>query len=290
MSRVIIITGPTASGKSDMAIEVAKSLDGEIICADSMQIYGEIHIGTARLTQNEMRGIPHHLMGFLSPAGEYSVAGYKSDATKVIEDILSRKKTPIVCGGTGLYINSLTYELDFTAPKADVQLRDALETEYDVSRQLVYAKLRELNPDACDRVHVNDKRRVVRALEIAMSGNLNYDFKVPSREYDFALFAPDVPRDVLYERINQRVDVMMQMGLEDEVRALLENHGSDIMAFAAIGYKEFLPYLRGEYTLARAVELIKRNSRRYAKRQLTWFRREARMVYVTDANEILQRL
>ncbi len=286
MSKVMIITGPTASGKSDIALEVAKRENGEIICADSMQIYDRMHIGTARVLPDDMQGIPHHLMGFLSPAQNYSVAMYKEAAINCIKDVLSRGKLPILCGGTGLYINSITYNLDFTAPKADDRMREKLEREYNESREVIYEKLQKLNPDACRRVHMNDKKRVVRALEIAMSGETNYNFRTPNTDYEFAMFAPDVPREILYKKIDARVDVMMQMGLEAEVRDIYENFGSDIMAFAAIGYKEFLPYFNGEYDKNRAVELVKRNSRRYAKRQLTWFRADERIRWIKDEGEI----
>ncbi len=279
MSKVVIIAGATASGKSDVAIEVAKKYDGEIICADSMQIYSEMHIGTARVLPQEQQGIAHHLMGFLSPDASYSVAKYKQDASKVIDEILSRNKLPILCGGTGLYINSITYNIDYTAPKADTEIRIKLENEYDRSKEDLYERLKTLNPNACERVHINDKKRVVRAVEVALSGQTEYNFREKSDRYDFVMFAPDVEREILYERINRRVDIMMEMGLESEVRRIYEKYGSDIMAFAAIGYKEFLPYFAGEYDIARAVELVKRNSRRYAKRQLTWFRAEDRIVW-----------
>ncbi len=279
MSKVVIIAGATASGKSDVAIEFAKKRNGEIICADSMQIYGEMHIGTARVLPEDQQGIPHHLMGFLTPDTSYSVAKYKKDATRVIDEVLSRGKLPILCGGTGLYINSITHDIDYDAPKADEKLRSELECEYDASKEKLYEKLKMLNPSACERVHINDKKRVVRAVEVAISGKTEYEFRKKSERYDFEMYAPDVPRDILYERINKRVDIMMKQGLEAEVSGILEKYGSDIMAFAAIGYKEFLPYFEGEYDLARAVELVKRNSRRYAKRQLTWFRAEDRLIW-----------
>lgn len=276
---VYIICGPTASGKTEAAIELAKLVDGEIISADSMQIYSEISIGTARPSEEEMQGIPHHLMGHIAPDQNYSVALYKEEALKAIDNIAKRGKRPIVAGGTGLYINSITFNLDFSAPKADENLRLELAKRYDEDKEALYAQLIELDPKSEQRIHINNKMRVTRRMEMLLLGEpaSEYDFYSQNDRYRFIMAALSPERNILYENINRRVDLMMQKGLEEEARMLYNHYGQNIQAFAAIGYKEFIPYFNAQYSLDEAVEKIKQNTRHFAKRQLTWFKRDERI-------------
>lgn len=282
MKKLIIITGPTASGKTSVSVELAKKINGEIVSADSMQIYSEMLVGTARPTEEEMDGIPHHLMGFISPDMAYSTAQFKKDAEEKIEEIFARGKQPIVVGGTGLYINSLTYDIGFEAPQGDPELRKKLEAEYDEKGAAhMYALLLEKDPEAAKRIHRNDKLRVVRALEIAEKGGRGeYNFRRPSEKYDFRIFATVKPREKLYSDIEKRVDIMFCLGLEAEARQLYEKYGENIQAFAAIGYKEFLPYFKGQADLKSVSDMIKQSTRRYAKRQLTWLRPDTRINWI----------
>lgn len=274
--KVLFIVGPTAAGKTDIGIEIAKRAAGEIISADSMQIYKEIHIGTARPLKEEQQGILHHLMGFVTPDAEYNVAKYQKDAKKAIHKILEKRNLPIVVGGTGLYVNALLYNINFSKPP-NLMLRKELENEYDnLGADALHKRLSLLDPDAALRIHANDKKRIVRRLEVLAEGEREaYDFRAEKEEaYDALLVGITKERTSLYEKINARVDVMIEKGLEKEVRALYEKYGSEIAVFAAIGYKEFLPYFADEASLTDTITLIKRNTRRFAKRQFTWFHRE----------------
>ena len=291
--KIVCIVGPTASGKTDVSIRIAKAFDGEIICADSMQIYQELQIGTAKPSIEEQAGIPHHLFGIVPPDGEYNVARYKEDAENTIQDILDRGKLPIIVGGTGLYINALSYALDFTAQAPDQAFRDRIAEEYDTpgGAERLYKQMIELDPASADRIHMNDKKRLIRRLEI-LSGEERetYSFREPQQKFNMLRIGINKDRARLYSDINKRVDIMAEMGLETEVTDIYRKYGSDIQAFKAIGYKEFLPYFEGDITIEKTLEIIKRNTRRYAKRQLTWFRRESdiRWFYVdsyTDPHE-----
>lgn len=272
---LIVILGPTASGKTELAIKVAQALNGEVISADSMQIYREMHIGTARPLPEEQGGIAHHLMGFVAPDANYSVACYQKDAHSAIQQILERGKQPILAGGTGLYLNSILYDMDFAAAKPDVALRERLAKEYENSPEQMHERLRKLDKDAAARIHLNDKKRLIRRLEILESGGTReYDFRRPQCRYHVIRIGVCKEREQLYKDIGRRVDKMFQDGLEEEARRIYSQYGSEIAAFAAIGYKEFLPYFSGSETLEETREKIKQNTRRFAKRQLTWFRRE----------------
>ena len=275
-AKVLFIVGPTAAGKTDISLEVAKRLGGEVVSADSMQIYDELSIGTARPAAESLQGIPHHLFGFLPPDSEYSVAKYQSDALSVIENILSRSKLPIVVGGTGLYINSLVYDIDFTKTAPDYKLRDTLSKQYDEEgADTLYKSLIAIDPDSANRIHKNDKKRLIRRLEILLHKDTpEYAFRVPQERYALIFVGINKARETLYQDIEKRVDLMMAKGLEAEVRNIYEKYGADITAFSAIGYKEFLPYFKGEMDIDSVIKTIKRNTRRFAKRQLTWFRRE----------------
>ncbi len=279
--KVYIICGPTASGKTGISVELAKLVIGEVISADSMQIYKEMSIGTAVATEEEKQGIPHHMLCCVEPDADYSVALYKQDAEKHIEQILNSGKTPIICGGTGLYINSLTHDLDFSKAGADDGLREELSHRFDEDPESLYNELVALDPDSAKRIHYNDKKRIIRRLEILRSGKPDeYDFDRHSDRYDFRIYALGGDRSILYDRINLRVDVMLEQGLEDEARALYLKYGENIKAFNAIGYKEFIPYFKGEIDIDKVAYDIKLNTRHYAKRQLTWFRRDDRISWI----------
>jgi tRNA dimethylallyltransferase len=277
MKRVIIITGPTASGKTELSIEIAKRINGEIISADSMQIYREMNIGTAKPTEAEMQGIPHYMIDEVSIGTPYSVALYQKKAFECIEDILSRGKTPIVVGGTGLYINSLLYNLDFTKTTKNDKLRTELET---LPSEELHRKLKELDETAAQRIHPNDKKRIIRRIEILKSGiKEDYNFREKNTSYDFLVIGIWMDRKELYERTDRRVDIMIGRGLAREVAEIYKKYPVNLIALQAIGYKEIIEYLEGRCTLAGAIDNIKKNTRRFAKRQLTWFNNEERLIW-----------
>lgn len=280
MTRVIVIAGPTASGKTSLSIELAKRLNGEIISADSMQLYKYMDIGTAKPTAEEMQGIKHYLIDEILPSEEFNVVRFQKLAGKYIEEMLKKGKQPIIAGGTGLYISSLINNIMFSESGSDWELREALSREAEEKGPLyVHDKLRQVDPAAAENIHPNNLKRVIRALEVyyqtqkPISHHNELSRAVPP-SYDFILFGLTLDRQLLYERINKRVDAMLENGLVNEVRKLVELGFSDsITAMQGIGYKELLAYLRNETSLEEAVEIIKRNSRRYAKRQITWFKR-----------------
>lgn len=277
MKKVIIITGPTASGKTELSIRIAKKLDGEIISADSMQIYREMNIGTAKPAKEEMQGIPHYMIDEVSIKTPYSVALYQKKALGTIEDITSRGKTPIVVGGTGLYINSLLYNLNFTQTSKDDKLREELEA---LSAEELHAKLMEADEMAAGRIHPNDKKRIIRRLEILKSGiTEEYNFRERNTAYDFVVIGITMDRKELYERINRRVDKMIGQGLVAEVAGIYDKFPANLIALQAIGYKEIIEYLEGRCTLDEASGNIKKNTRRFAKRQLTWFNNEESLIW-----------
>lgn len=274
MAKILVIAGPTAVGKSALSIALAKRLNGEIISADSMQIYRGMDIGTAKASVDEQDGVVHHLLDIRDPAEEYSCADYAVDARACIDDILSRGKTPIFCGGTGLYIKQALCDQAVSSPPGDPTLRAELELR-DPDEN--YRELMGCDPESAAVIHPNNHRRVIRALEIFRTSGIpksEWDRQTPSEAYrpDAMLYYLNAPREQLYERIDRRVDVMMEMGLYDEVRSL--KLIADSTAAQAIGYKEMLGCLSGEQTLAEAADAIRLASRRYAKRQLTWFRHQ----------------
>ena len=288
-----VVAGPTASGKTGLAVALAKALNGEVVSADSMQVYDGLRVGTARPTDEEMGGIPHHLLGFLPLAEKYSVARYMEDAAAAIAGILERERQPILCGGTGLYIQSLLENRRYAPGGGTDKLREALLVRAE--REGGEALLRELekgDPETAARLHPNDTGRIVRALELLYATGLTMSEQVrrshpePS-PYAACLLVLDArDRQVLYDRINRRTDAMLQKGLLEEAElALRLSSGST--AVQAIGYKELAPYFEGVLALEEAVENLKRQTRRYAKRQLTWFRRMARLeaahfLYIDD--------
>lgn len=279
MKQLLIIVGPTAVGKTDTAISLAKKLDGEIISADSMQIYRFMDIGTAKPTKEEQAGIPHHMMDFVDPDEAFSVAEFQNKATELIKVLSEKHKLPIVAGGTGLYVNSLMYKMDFTSTISNWALRNSLEKEAQLHGNLhIHSRLKEIDPKAADRIHPNNVKRVIRAIEVNYESGENIgDFKedtIPNDEYSICMIGLTRNREELYDRVNKRVEIMLKQGLVGEVRGLLEKgYSKDLIAFKGLGYKEIIGYLEGKYDLDYAVEILKRDTRRYAKRQLTWFKR-----------------
>ncbi len=275
---IIVICGPTAVGKTKYAIETALHVNGEVVSCDSMQLYKYMDIGSAKPTPEEQAQVPHHLVDAIDPKEMFSVAKYQILAKAAIEDIFARGKTPVIAGGTGLYLNALLYDMDFSAPPRDEAYREKLYREAEEHGPIyLHEKLKAIDPDAANRIHPNNVKKVVRALEAAEEGNKVKDFATqlqPTKDYDVRLIGLTRDRKELYDRINQRVDILVDNGLIEEVRGLLEMglRESDI-SMKGIGYKEVIGYLEGQYDLEEAIRLVKKNTRRYAKRQLTWFRR-----------------
>lgn len=280
--KIAVITGPTATGKTRLSVELARELGGEIVSADSMQIYRGMDIGTAKVTQQEMQGVRHHMIDVASPFEPYSVSRYVEQASACIDDILARGKLPIVAGGTNLYIDSLIAGLDFADNEQDNALREALGKEYDtLGGEAMLERLRGFDPERAEKLHPADKRRIIRAIEVyELTGKTitehDRETKLREKRYDAAKIALCFEdRQELYDRINARVDEMVREGLYDEVKRLLDAGLSpECTAMQAIGYKEPAAYFAGKMSMDEATELIKLSSRRYAKRQLTWLRRD----------------
>ena len=276
--QIIIIAGPTAVGKTEYAIETAKAINGEIVSADSMQLYKYMDIGSAKPTAEELSQVKHYLVDEIDPREKFSVAQYQKLAKAAIREIFDKGRVPVISGGTGLYINSLMYEMDFAAPPSDEAFRKELEdTALKKGRDYLHSKLAELDPDAAARIHPNNVKKVIRAIEAAQNGNKIKDFnnaQIPAADYDVLLAGLTRDRAELYERINRRVDILIERGLVDEVSSLMQmGLGYDDISMKGIGYKEIIGSLEGKYTIEEAIELIKKNTRHYAKRQLTWLRR-----------------
>ncbi len=280
MNRVIVIVGPTASGKTNLSIELAKRMNGEIISADSMQIYKYMDIGTAKPTKEEMQGIKHYLIDEVLPSEDFNVVRFKELAEKYINNTLEKDKQPIVAGGTGLYISSLINNINFSESESDWELREALKKEAEeLGPEHLHKKLQEVDPDSALNIHPNNIKRVIRALEVyyqtqkPISYHNEISRTIPPK-YNFILVGLAMDRQVLYDRINKRVDIMVENGLVDEVKHLVNlGYADSIISMQGIGYKEILEYLRNNSTLEQAIENIKQGTRRYAKRQITWFKR-----------------
>ena len=275
---LIILTGPTAVGKTALSIELAKDLNAEIISADSMQIYEYMDVGSAKVTKEEMDGVIHHLIDEVKPDYAFSVSEFQKRANKYIKDLDDRGKKVLVTGGTGLYLNSLIYDMDFAKSNSNSKLREELELELKENGiDYMHEKLRALDEDAANRIHKNNTKRVIRALEVCLDGKKMQDFSTElkyNENYQPIIIVLNRDREVLYERINKRVDLMMENNLIDEVKHLLDiGYDKNLISMQGIGYKEIVKYLEGEYSLDEAIEIIKRDSRRYAKRQITWFKR-----------------
>lgn len=285
--RILVVTGPTATGKTALSVELAKKLGGEIVSADSMQIYRGMDIGTAKVTKAEMQNIPHHMIDIADPSEDYSVSRYVEEADAAVRGILSRGRLPIVAGGTNLYIDSLIAGLDFAEKAEDAALRESLNKQYDdMGGEAMLEHLRGFDPERAAKLHPADKRRIVRAVEIyILTGETitrhDEETKKRPKRYDAVKIALTfADRAVLYDRINARVDKMVSDGLFDEVKGLLDSGLSPACtSMQAIGYKEPAAYFRGEMSKDEAIELIKLSSRRYAKRQLTWLRRDTTVLW-----------
>ncbi len=287
MNQVIVIAGPTASGKTGLSVEVAKQLHTEIVSADSMQIYRDMNVGTAKVTKEEMGGIPHHMIDIVSPMENYNVSRYVEEAKPIVDEILAKGKIPVIAGGTGLYINSLVYGYDLAPIPVDEAVRAEITAMYEEKGgEYLLEELRKIDPKTAERLHPNNARRLIRALEVyRTSGSTISEQEMRTKNapkpYDVKFFVLDTEREKLYERINRRVDVMLENGLVEEVKSLLEQGiPKTNTSMQAIGYKEIVEYLDGYLTLEEAVEKLKMESRRYAKRQLTWFRRNEGAVWL----------
>lgn len=287
MKDLFILAGPTAVGKTEISINIAQELRGEIISTDSMQIYKKMDIGSAKIGKDEMKGINHHLIDFLDPSEEFSVAAFSEKAKMEIEGIYERGNLPMLVGGTGLYINSLIYNYSFAGTDRDEAYREYLSNlAEEKGKEFIYQLLRKVDPLSYEKIPSNNLKRVIRALEVyKVSGKPFSSFSqnedVYNIPYNIFYYVLNMNREELYSRINKRVDIMMKKGLVEEVITLQkEGYTCDMQSMKGIGYKEILYYLNGEISLEKAVDMIKQFSRNYAKRQLTWFRKDPRVVWV----------
>ncbi|WP_099203208.1 tRNA (adenosine(37)-N6)-dimethylallyltransferase MiaA [Miniphocaeibacter massiliensis] len=283
MKEIILIVGPTGSGKTSLSLNLYGKLDSEIISADSMQIYKYMDIGTAKVSEKIREKIKHHMIDIVNPDDAFSVASFQKDTFKIIDNLIIKNKIPIVVGGTGLYINSLTYNLDFSNAKSDESIRNKLYYEYEENgKQFILNKLKKVDLDSYNTIEHNNIKRVIRAIEIYEITGVPYskqnkDFRNENNNYNFKIYGLTDDRKLLYERINNRVDEMIKDGLFDEVKFLIDNYDNNSQSFKGIGYKEIIDYYNGIYSKNEAIEKLKQNSRKYAKRQLTWFRRDKRI-------------
>ncbi len=289
MKKVCIIVGPTGVGKTSLSIELAKTFNGEIISGDSMQVYKEMSIGTAKITKEEMEGIPHHLVDCYQFDEEYHVKKFQEKAREAIDDITSRGKLPIICGGTGLYIKSVLYDYSFSDEKEDQEFIDFLNSR---SKDELYGLLQIVDPKSCEKIHKNNKQRVIRCLCIAHSGEKKSEVEEKQSHemiYDAYIIGLTLPREQLYQRINERVDLMMKQGLLEEITHLttLKDDVWNLQSMQGIGYKEWQDYFHRNKTKEECVELVKKNSRNFAKRQYTWFNNQMKVSWY-DKNEDYQ--
>lgn len=297
---LIILTGPTAAGKTNLSIALAKAVDGEIISADSMQVYRRMDIGTAKIRKEEMQGVVHHLIDICEPQEEYNVVRFATEAKRLIREITARGKLPILVGGTGFYIQAVLYDIDFSETREESPLREELAAfAKEYGAEALHERLRSLDEKAAEALHPNDFRRVIRAIEYAMqTGEKISEHNEEQREkksaYNSVYFVLHQDRAVLYRRIEQRIDEMLSDGLVEEVKALIaEGCERGMVSMQGLGYKEIAAYLDGECTLEDAVYVLKRDTRHFAKRQLTWFRREKDVLWYdkdayADETQILQ--
>lgn len=284
-AKVIVICGPTASGKTALSIEVAKKINGEIISCDSMQIYKDMNIGTAKPTKEEMGEIKHYLIDYVLPTERYSVAEYKKDAKKAIKEVIEKGKTPIIVGGTGLYVDSLIYEIEYPEIKFDEEYRKKLEKEVEEGLEKLYEKAKKIDPIAIQKISKTDKKRIQRVLEIYhATGKTKTEQEIISRqkepEYAYKVYGLLWDRQKLYDRINLRVDIMIEQGLIEEVKTILKKYSEFPTAMQGLGYKEVVQYLNKEITKEEMIEKIKQETRRYAKRQMTWFRKNKQTIWL----------
>ena len=294
--KVICVVGPTASGKTELSVEIAKKYNGEIVSADSMQLYKGIHIASAAPNEEEKQGIPHHLIEFLELSDTFSVADYVKIAGKIIKDIAARGKLPVIVGGTGLYIDSLVQNIKFTQEKTDENLRKELECQFDaLGAQAMLEKLSVFDPETAKKLNLNDRRRIIRAFEVYLSAGVsiteqNRISRLEESPFEALYIGLGYKnREILYDRINRRVELMIENGLLDEAKATL-NQTQNKGAMQAIGHKELHSFILGEKSLEDAVEDLKRSTRRYAKRQLTWFNRnkDINWIFKDEQQEVLK--
>lgn len=281
---LVVILGPTAVGKTDISIEIAKKINGEIISADSMQVYKHMNIGTAKPKIEEMQGIQHYLIDEIEPDEEFNVAIFQKKSSQYISNILNNNKLPIVVGGTGLYIDSLVYPLDFTDGVSNWEYRNKLnEIAENSGNEHLHNLLYKIDPESASNIHPNNRKKVIRALEVyEETGKTMSYFKNRSQSkespYNLLMIGVNMERQLLYERINKRIDIMLEDGLINEVKKILDmGYNKNLISMQGLGYKEIIKYLEGEYTLEEAIYILKRDTRRFAKRQLTWFRRDDRI-------------
>lgn len=291
MNKVVIITGPTASGKSGLAIELAKKIDGEIISADCIQVYKELNIGSAKVTNEEMQGIPHYLIDIVEPNKEFNVSDFIKLAENYIKDIFKRKKIPIIVGGTGLYIKALVEGYSLNAVEKDIKFREYLNKLLETNgKEYLYQMLKEKDYDKASKININDTVRIIRALEIIKNGNQKIENK--KLDYDFNIFAINFDRELLYDKINRRVDVMIKEGLIEEVKTLKEKYNltKNSQSMKGIDYKETLDFLDGKISKDELISLIKQKTRNYAKRQITFIKGIKNVIWLNseDKNKNLE--
>ena len=285
--KLIILAGPTASGKTAVSVDLAKRIGGEIISADSMQIYRGMDIGTAKVTADEMQGVKHYLINVSDPKEDFNIVKFQNMVKCSIEEIKKNGHIPILVGGTGFYIQSIIYDINFDKEDDNGSIRKVLEEEYDkMGADFMYEKLKKIDSISAENIHKNNKKRIIRAIEYFLINNAlisehNELQRKKTSPYDFRFFVLNPKRDILYDRINKRVDKMVEKGLVDEVKSLIESGLSiDNISMQGIGYKEIVEYLEGNIPLDKAVENIKQNTRHMAKRQVTWFKRERDVIYI----------
>lgn len=284
---LIVLTGPTAVGKTKLSIALAKAVNGEIISADSMQVYKYMDIGSAKIRKEEMQGVRHYLVDELLPEEEFHIVRFQEMAKAAMEEIYAKGKIPILVGGTGFYIQAVTRDIDFTEGEQDDSYRKELEAlAAEKGNVYLHKMLEEVDPKSAEEIHANNVKRVIRALEFYHQNQSpisthNQEQKEHTSPYNLAYFVLNAPRELLYERIDRRVDEMLEEGLVDEVRHLKEmGYQKGMVSMQGLGYKEILSYLEGEYPLEEAVRILKRDTRHFAKRQLTWFRREPEVIWI----------
>ena len=284
---LIVLTGPTAVGKTSLSISLAKAVNGEIISADSMQVYKGMDIGSAKIRKEEMQGVTHYLVDILEPEEEFHIVKFQELAKAALEEIYAKGKIPILVGGTGFYIQAVTRDIDFTQAEQETSYREELEQfAKEKGAEYLHEKLREVDSKSAENIHANNVKRVIRALEFYHQNGTpisehNEEQKQQTSPYNLAYFVLTAPREILYERIDRRVDQMMEEGLLEEVKSLRERGcHRGMVSMQGLGYKEILAYLEGEYPLEEAVRILKRDTRHFAKRQPTWFRREQDVIWV----------
>ena len=284
---LIILTGPTAVGKTALSIGLAKAVDGEIISADSMQVYRKMNIGTAKIEPSEMQGVRHHLIDILDPGEEFNVVLFKRYALEAMEDIYSRGKIPVIVGGTGFYIQALLYDIDFEDNDNDMSYREELQRlAAEKGNSYIHDMLSKVDPESAEKIHENNVKRVIRALEFYRKTGMkisehNETEAQKESPYNFEYFVLNDDRSKLYDRIDRRIDIMLEQGLEAEVRQLVsEGYSRDLVSMQGLGYKEIIDYIQGRCSFDEAVYTLKRDTRHFAKRQITWFKREKHVTWV----------